>query len=164
MYSKIREAIEYLARKSDYDDEKGERLAEEALALLDAPECTRPDRDDCHAKINTGGKCMNGFQCPPLDAPVASDAREVALSVLATFGEASTPGYHFFKMDDQPGSNEASAIIESFAADCQRKAREETARKCADVVAEFLDTEGYKDYHSRFRLALSAAIMEAAHE
>lgn len=53
-----------------------EANAREALALLDAPECTRPDRDDCHAKINTGGKCMNGFQCPPLDAPVASDARD----------------------------------------------------------------------------------------
>lgn len=28
--------------------------------------CTRPDMVDCHAKAGTGGICMNGFRCPPL--------------------------------------------------------------------------------------------------
>lgn len=31
-----------------------------------APMCTRPDIVNCHAKIGTRGRCMNGFQCPPL--------------------------------------------------------------------------------------------------
>ena len=29
-------------------------------------ECTRPDMVDCHAKGGTGGRCMNGVRCPPL--------------------------------------------------------------------------------------------------
>ena len=28
--------------------------------------CTRPDMVDCHAKGGTGGRCMNGVRCPPL--------------------------------------------------------------------------------------------------
>ena len=28
--------------------------------------CTRPDITDCHAKGGTGGRCMNGVRCPPL--------------------------------------------------------------------------------------------------
>jgi hypothetical protein len=31
----------------------------------DHQQCTRPDVLDCHAKIGTGGRCMNGFVCPP---------------------------------------------------------------------------------------------------
>jgi hypothetical protein len=28
--------------------------------------CTRPDIADCHAKVGTGGVCMNGVLCDPL--------------------------------------------------------------------------------------------------
>lgn len=28
--------------------------------------CTRPDITDCHAKVGTGVRCMNGILCPPL--------------------------------------------------------------------------------------------------
>lgn len=28
--------------------------------------CTRPDVFDCHAKVGTGGRCMNIVPCPPL--------------------------------------------------------------------------------------------------
>jgi hypothetical protein len=32
--------------------------------VQDYQQCTRPDVLDCHAKIGTGGRCMNGIVCP----------------------------------------------------------------------------------------------------
>ena len=56
-----------------------EHVTEDSKAALsgarkvdESPMCTRPDLTDCHAKINTGGRCMNGIQCEPID-----DARKV---------------------------------------------------------------------------------------
>lgn len=32
--------------------------------------CTRPDMVDCHAKVGTGGRCMNVVPCPPLQVNI----------------------------------------------------------------------------------------------
>lgn len=42
------------------------REKEKPKEAYKTPECTRPELD-CEAKIGTGGRCMNAFQCPPAD-------------------------------------------------------------------------------------------------
>jgi hypothetical protein len=62
--------------------------------------CTRLDIPDCHARVGTGGICMNGFRCPPVEplhvtavSPVfsGSDYGAESMAALAKMTEALKP-------------------------------------------------------------------------
>lgn len=71
------------------------------------------------------------------------------------------------KVYDNYGHNDNNAVelIESFAAERERKAREETARKCSEAAVKWIDDHyvapGVMRGHPN---ELRAAIIEAAHE
>jgi hypothetical protein len=87
-----------------------------------------------------------------LDNPAASDAREVVNTIFKAWADIKG-------VDDALMTHMAAAIIESFAANRERKAREDTAQKCVEAFRYWM-LRGQAGGANR----LEAAIMEAAHE
>lgn len=109
-----------------------------------------------------------------LDNPAASDAREVVNTIFKAWADIKG-------VDDALMTHMAATIIESFAANRERKARDETARKCAESFRKSLcPLEELEKTRKRYKTPISCdackaryrdgycsevdAIMEAAHE
>lgn len=183
MDSRIREALEWYADEMNYFPRTLIRLAQEKHIQL-AP-----------VYSEFGEKAREALAL--LDDPVASDARELALELAAGMWEPDT----LYVGARNKWLTNAAPTIESFAAECERKAREkmiashreyeksvdrrwtdalakhdeelrkareETARKCADAVRGIIDQTDCGFVVIRCKkiemVTIISAIMEAAHE
>lgn len=90
-----------------------------------------------------------------LAIPAASDARELAVAIVQLSRTLTVRNGVIL-----PPADESARLIEAFAADRERKAREETARKCVEAAVRFFNLAPAGELANDF----IRRIMEAAHE
>lgn len=122
--------------------------------------CEADNEDELQAKVDATDDLWRFAHkaLALIDVPVASDARELS-DKIAEIHYLLIDGTIMIKRRDA-----AASLIESFAAERERKAREETARKCADnycrSVCAWPSTEW--KHPDECECAQRSAIMEAA--